>query len=148
MTVPRTGAAWQGALLPSARRIRRSRAVSIVAVAQVPVRYWSVEQDSARRLAFEPRPGDIVTRTRSKHGTTWMQMICALLIFQSAELRAPLADLSPWPDWLVLPPDEVLRGLRGYGIGDSSRRIRHLTGCHWTGGCGTSWPHDTRSMLG
>jgi aryl sulfotransferase len=84
-----------------------------VAVAQVPVRYWSVEQDSARWLAFEPRPRDIVISTRSKHGTTWMQMICALLIFQSAELRAPLADLSPWPEWLVLPLDEVLRGLRG-----------------------------------
>jgi hypothetical protein len=88
----------------------------------------------------------MVISTRSKHGTTWMQMICALLIFQSAELPAPLADLSPWPDWLVLPLDEVLRGLRGNGIGGSSRRTRHLTGCHWTGGCGTSWPHDTRSM--
>ena len=53
-------------------------------MAQVPVRYWSVEQDSARWLAFEPRPGDIVISTRSKHGTSWMQMICALLIFQNA----------------------------------------------------------------
>jgi aryl sulfotransferase len=84
-----------------------------VAVAQVPVRYWSVEQDSARWSAFAHRPGDIVISTRSKHGTTWMQMICALLIFQSAELPAPLADLSPWPDWLALPLDELLRQLRG-----------------------------------
>jgi aryl sulfotransferase len=66
-------------------------------------------------LAFEPRPGDIVISTRSKHGTTWMQMICALLIFQSAELPAPLADLSPWPDWLVVPLDELLHRLRGHG---------------------------------
>jgi hypothetical protein len=50
------------------------------------------------------------------------------MIFQSAELRAPLADLSPWPDWLVLPLDEVLRGLRGNGIGGSSRRTRPLDG--------------------
>jgi aryl sulfotransferase len=63
-----------------------------VAVAQVPVRYWSVEQDSARWSAFAHRPGDVVISIRSKHGTTWMQMICALLIFQSAELPAPLAD--------------------------------------------------------
>jgi len=84
-----------------------------VVVAQAPVRYWSVEQDSARWLAVEHRPGDIVISTRSKHGTTWMQMICALLIFQRAELPAPLADLSPWPDWSVLPLDEVLRRLRG-----------------------------------
>jgi aryl sulfotransferase len=54
-----------------------------------------------------------VISTRSKHGTTWMQMICALLIFQSAELPAPLADLSPWPDWLVVPLDELLHRLRG-----------------------------------
>jgi aryl sulfotransferase len=82
-------------------------------MAQVPVRYWSVEQDSARWLAFEHRPGDIVISARSKHGTTWMQIICALQIFQSAALPAPLADLSPWPDWLVLPLDELLRELQG-----------------------------------
>ena len=40
-------------------------------------------------------------------------MICALLIFQSAQLPAPLADLSPWPDWLALPQDEVVRRRRG-----------------------------------
>jgi aryl sulfotransferase len=80
-------------------------------VAHVPVRYWSVEQDNARWLALEHRPGDIVISTRSRHGTTWMQMICAVLIFQSAQLPVPLADLSPWPDWLVQPLDELLRQL-------------------------------------
>ena len=45
--------------------------------------------------------------TRSKSGTTWVQMICALLVFQTSELPAPLGVLSPWLDWLVVPQDEV-----------------------------------------
>ena len=57
-------------------------------------------------LAF--RPGDIVISTRSKCGTTWMQMICALLIFGDPDLPAPLSTLSPWLDWLGSPEREVL----------------------------------------
>jgi len=72
-----------------------------------PVRYRSDEEDSARWLGFPYRAGDIVISTRSKSGTTWMQMICALLVFQEPELPAPLAELSPWLDWLVVPRDEV-----------------------------------------
>lgn len=34
-------------------------------------------------------------------------MICALLVFQSPELPAPLGELSPWLDWLVCPRDDV-----------------------------------------
>jgi hypothetical protein len=30
-------------------------------------------------------------------------MIRALLIFQTPELPAPLARLSPWLDWLIIP---------------------------------------------
>lgn len=40
-----------------------------------------------------------------------MQMICALLIFQTPELPAPLAELSPWLDWLVTPRDRVFARL-------------------------------------
>ncbi len=74
----------------------------------LPVHYQSPDEDSARWLDFPYRPGDIVISTRSKHGTTWMQMICALLIFRTLELPAPLAELSPWLDWLVLPHQEIL----------------------------------------
>jgi aryl sulfotransferase len=77
------------------------------AVSQTPVRYRSDEEDSARWTGFPFRPGDIVISTRSKSGTTWMQMICALLVFQTAELPAPLATLSPWLDRLVAPREEV-----------------------------------------
>ena len=36
-----------------------------------------------------------------------MQMICALLIFQTPELPAPLAELSPWLDHLIAPREQV-----------------------------------------
>jgi aryl sulfotransferase len=77
-----------------------------------PVRYRASDEDSARWLGFPFRPGDIVISTRSKSGTTWMQMICALLIFQTPELPAPLSELSPWLDWLGTPRDEVYARLQ------------------------------------
>jgi hypothetical protein len=74
---------------------------------EAPFRYRSSDEDSARWLDFPFRDGDIVISTRSKSGTTWMQMICALLVLGTPELPAPLARLSPWLDWLVEPRDEV-----------------------------------------
>jgi hypothetical protein len=76
-----------------------------------PFRYRSDEEDSGRWDGFPFRPGDIVISTRSKSGTTWMQMICALLVFQEPEPPAPLARLSPWVDWLVIPHDELIERL-------------------------------------
>ncbi|MGW0230341.1 sulfotransferase domain-containing protein [Actinopolymorpha singaporensis] len=76
-----------------------------------PVRYRSSDEDSARWLEFAFRPGDIVISTRSKSGTTWMQMICALLVFRTPDLSAPLNELSPWVDWLVEPADKVFARL-------------------------------------
>jgi aryl sulfotransferase len=74
-------------------------------------RYRSDDEDSARWDGFPFRPGDIVLSTRTKHGTTWAQMICALLIFQTPDLPAPLGELSPWLDWLIRPRDEVFAQL-------------------------------------
>jgi aryl sulfotransferase len=72
-----------------------------------PVPYRSNDDDNGRWIGFPFRDGDIVISTRSKMGTTWMQMICALLVFQSPELPMPLAQLSPWLDHLVVSRDEV-----------------------------------------
>ena len=76
-------------------------------MASTPFRYQSPDEDSARWLGFPFRDGDIVISTRSKTGTTWVQMICALLIFQTPELPAPLAQLSPWLDHLIVPREQV-----------------------------------------
>jgi aryl sulfotransferase len=75
------------------------------------MRYQSSDEDSARWDGFPFRPGDIVISTRSKSGTTWVQMICALLIFQTPELPAPLPALSPWLDWLIVPRERVIADL-------------------------------------
>ncbi len=72
-----------------------------------PFRYQSPDEDSARWLGFPFRDGDIVISSRSKTGTTWVQMICALLIFRTPQLPAPLAQLSPWLDHLIVPPEQV-----------------------------------------
>ena len=72
-----------------------------------PARYTSFDEDSARWEGFAFRAGDIVISTRSKSGTTWMQMICALLVFGSPELPAPLSNLSPWMDHTIEPVETV-----------------------------------------
>ncbi|MDX6338504.1 MAG: aryl sulfotransferase [Streptosporangiaceae bacterium] len=76
-----------------------------------PVRYLSPDEDSGHWSGFPFRDGDIVISTRSKSGTTWMQMICALLVFQTPQLPEPLGDLSPWLDRLAVPREELLARL-------------------------------------
>lgn len=62
----------------------------------------------ATRWAHFPfRQGDIVISTWPKTGTTWVQSICALLIFQTPTLPAPLSELSPWLDLSGVSRDEV-----------------------------------------
>jgi hypothetical protein len=71
-------------------------------------RYRSPDEDSGRWAGFPFRDGDIVISARSKSGTTWVQMICALLIFRTRDLPGPLATISPWLEWLVEPIDSIL----------------------------------------
>ena len=62
------------------------------------VRYRGVVYDSGRWDGFPFRPDDIVIDTPPKCGTTWMQMLCAMLVFDSIEFDRPLAEISPWLD--------------------------------------------------
>lgn len=73
-------------------------------------RYTSPDEDSARWEAFPFRDGDVVVSTRSKSGTTWVQMICALLV-HGTDLPAPLGELSPWVDHAVEPVESVVARL-------------------------------------
>ena len=60
------------------------------------MRYQSFVSDNARWDGFVFRPGDIIISTPPKCGTTWTQMICAMLIFQTPELPSTLDLISPW----------------------------------------------------
>ncbi len=71
------------------------------------VRYRSLIQDNARWDGFVLRPSDVVISTPPKCGTTWTQMLCALLIFDGPRFPAPLSQLSPWLDQTIRPLDEV-----------------------------------------
>ena len=80
--------------------------------AQAPrIRYRSITADSARWDGFAFRAGDIVISTPPKSGTTWTQMLCALLIFDRPRFPAPLDEVSPWLDMCLRPLAEVAAAL-------------------------------------
>ena len=67
-------------------------------------RTWAF--DSRRWLRYSPRDDDIVIASYPKSGTTWMQQIVALLVFQDPEPR-PIMDVSCWIDRRFGEPIEV-----------------------------------------
>ena len=70
--------------------------------------YTDMIYDSARWDAFTPRAGDIVVATPAKCGTTWTQMICALLVHQTPDLPLPLTRLSRWIERHTEPVENVV----------------------------------------
>lgn len=70
--------------------------------------YRNFAMDSSRWEKFIPRDGDIIIATPPKCGTTWTQMICALLIFQKTDFGRPLSDITPWLDMQLTPLDAVI----------------------------------------
>ena len=74
-------------------------------------RYRSVVADSSRWQGFTFRPGDIVISTPPKCGTTWMQRLVALLVFDGPDLPAPMAKVSPWLDMQLASTQDVLSTL-------------------------------------
>ncbi|MBI5087607.1 MAG: sulfotransferase domain-containing protein [Actinobacteria bacterium] len=74
-------------------------------------RYEGALFDSSRWDGFALRAGDIIISTPPKCGTTWTQMICALVVLQEAELPLPLDTLSPWLDMVTRARGEVFAEL-------------------------------------
>jgi hypothetical protein len=63
--------------------------------------------DSDRWDGFTHRAGDILVCTPPKCGTTWTQMICALLVHQTPNLPLPLTRLSRWVERHTEPIENV-----------------------------------------
>jgi hypothetical protein len=94
-------------------------------LSSLPARHYNHPVwDSARWQGFAPRTGDILVCTPYKAGTTWMQMICALLVFQKTEFHLPLAEISPWMD-LKGHTAEKVHGM--YAVQDHRRIIKTHT---------------------
>ena len=77
----------------------------LVQPAQRDYRTWII--DSRRWEHYRPRPEDIVIATYPKCGTTWMQRIVDLLVFQTPEPR-PIMQISPWIDRRFPEPIEAV----------------------------------------
>ena len=75
------------------------------------IRYSNLIYDSGRWEGFRLRSDDIVISTPPKCGTTWTQMITALLIFQTPDLPGPLSKLSPWLDMRTRARGDVFADL-------------------------------------
>lgn len=68
-------------------------------------RVYSEMFDSARWSGWKPRADDIVITTYAKSGTTWMQRIVHMLVFQS-DAADPIA--SPWFDFRLMGPPQSM----------------------------------------
>ena len=74
--------------------------------------YTSPIYDSGRWDGFTHKAGDILVCTAPKCGTTWTQMICALIVHQSPQLPEPLTRLSRWVERHTEPIEAVDAELR------------------------------------
>jgi len=70
--------------------------------------YQHALMNSARWDAFVPRADDIIISTSYKAGTTWLQAICAALVFQRPQPPVPQDELTPWFDSNFAPLSHVV----------------------------------------
>lgn len=91
--------------------------------------------------------------TPAKCGTTWTQRILSLLIFDSPELYAPMAHISPWLDMNTRPLDAVVAELDAqthrrfikshldYALLPHDDRVTYITVGRDPRDAGISWMH-------
>jgi len=77
----------------------------LVQPAQHTSRTWII--DSRRWQHYRPRSDDIIIATYPKCGTTWMQRIVGLLVFQTPDPQ-PITQASPWIDRRFPEPVEAM----------------------------------------
>lgn len=94
------------------RLILADRARKVIGVTRAALR-------RARWANFPFRLGDIVICSPPKTGSTWVQAICAFLIFASPELPAPMSELSAWLD----DPDTLRDEVYAHFAAQEHRRI-------------------------
>ncbi|MBT8207123.1 MAG: sulfotransferase domain-containing protein [Acidimicrobiia bacterium] len=70
-------------------------------------RYKQFDEDSARWDGFVFRDDDIVIVSPSKSGTTWTQLMVALLVFDGPEFPEPIGKMSPWMEHRVESVSEI-----------------------------------------
>ncbi len=70
-------------------------------------RYREPDADNARWDDFEFRPGDIIVDAPSKSGTTWTQLLVALLVFDGHDFPEPVGRMSLWMEQATRPVDEA-----------------------------------------
>jgi aryl sulfotransferase len=71
-------------------------------------RYLGHITDTSRWETFVHRADDVFICTPPKCGTTWMQAICAMLIFGTPDHGKQSSSISPWIDASFAPIEEYL----------------------------------------
>lgn len=70
-------------------------------------RYLGDVSDNSRWEGLVLRDDDIVITTPGKCGTTWMQTMVGMLVFDRVDLPEPIGVLSPWVDMVTRPIENV-----------------------------------------
>ncbi|HCT76818.1 MAG TPA: sulfotransferase [Micromonosporaceae bacterium] len=75
-------------------------------------RYQMMMSDSVLWTGFPFHDDDVVISPPAKCGTSWMQMLCALLVFNSTRFPRRLTEISPWLDNITYDFAETLAALQ------------------------------------
>jgi hypothetical protein len=93
--------------------------------------YVTPVADSARWEQWRPRDRDIFVCTPPKTGTTWTQMLCALLVHQSPHLPLPLTRLSRWLERVTEPVESVIADFEAQNFRRIVKTHTALDGLPW-----------------